>query len=223
MNKNILELKSIERSYMQGQEKLAVLRGIDLKINSGEIIALVGASGSGKSTLLQIAGLLDNPSSGEVIIDGVNAAKSDDKTRTALRLKYLGFVYQFHNLLPDFSAAENIAIPQIIAGKNYNSAVKYAEELLHILGLKKRSKHLPSELSGGEQQRVAIARALANNPALILADEPTGNLDPETSEKVFQLFIEIARSKGLAAIIATHNITLANRMDRKLVLNNGRI
>lgn len=223
MSDIVLELKEVTRCFVRGGEKLEVLRGINLNVKRGEIIALVGASGSGKSTLLQIAGLLDEPSNGEIVIEGINAAKADDKQRTILRRNHLGFIYQFHHLLPEFSAAENIAIAQMINGVSYEKANKRAFELLEELGLAGRAAHRPAELSGGEQQRVAVARALANNASLIFADEPTGNLDPKTSESVFNMFVGLARTKGLAAIVATHNFELAGRMDRIVTLHNGRI
>jgi len=223
MNDQVLKLESISRSFVQGRQELQVLKGIDFTINQGEIVALVGASGSGKSTLLQICGLLDNPTGGKIILEGIDASKASDKIRTRLRLKYLGFVYQFHHLLPEFTAGENIAIPQMIAGIAYGDAIKKAENLLELLGLANRKNHRPAELSGGEQQRVAIARAIANNPKLLLADEPTGNLDPKTAEAVFSIFLELAKSQGLAAIVATHNLDLAKRMGRIIDLQNGRI
>ncbi len=223
MSDAVLELRGITRSFLQGGQKLEVLRGIDLTIRRGEIVALVGASGSGKSTLLQIAGLLDTPSGGEIIIEGINASRANDNERTKLRLKHLGFIYQFHHLLPEFSALENIAIPQMVAGIAYDKATERAKELLATLGLEPRAAHRPAALSGGEQQRVAIARALANNPSLIFADEPTGNLDPKTAESVFALFIELARSRGFSAVVATHNLELAQRMDRVVTLQNGAI
>ena len=223
MNDTVLELQEVTRNYVQGHETLNVLRGIDLTLKRGEIVALIGASGSGKSTLLQIAGLLDRPTSGTIHIAGKNASQSNDAERTALRLKHLGFIYQFHHLLPEFSALENIAIPQMIAGITHRKAMQKANALLTSLGLEKRGQHRPSELSGGEQQRVAIARAVANNPLVILADEPTGNLDSHTAETVFQLFTHLAKSQGLSAIVATHNRELAQKMDRIVVLNNGTI
>lgn len=221
MSDIVFELRGVKRSFMQGGQVLEVLRGVDLRVKRGEIVALVGASGSGKSTLLQIAGLLDTPSSGEIIIQGNNAEKADDDQRTMLRRNHLGFVYQFHHLLPEFSATENIALPQMVTGVPYHKAAARAVELLDGLGLAKRAEHRPAELSGGEQQRVAIARALANDPALILADEPTGNLDPHTSESVFNLFIGLAKSRGLSAIVATHNMELARRMDRIVTMQEG--
>ena len=223
MSDMVLELKQVTRSFMQGGQKLDVLRGINLQVKRGEIIALVGASGSGKSTLLQIAGLLDTPTSGEILINGISAGQANDNKRTELRRNHIGFIYQFHHLLPEFSACENIAVPQMINGVRYDDAAKRAMELLKGLGLEARASHRPAELSGGEQQRVAIARAMANNASLIFADEPTGNLDPNTSEMVFSMFIEQAKSRGLAAIVATHNTDLARRMDRVLTLNNGNL
>ncbi len=223
MNNIVLELKSVTRSFLQGGEKLEVLCGVDLQVKRGEIVALVGASGSGKSTLLQIAGLLDTPSSGEVIIEGLQASGAGDDKRTELRRRHLGFVYQFHYLLPEFSALENIVIPQMIAGIIREKASACAQELLERLGLANRALHRPAELSGGEQQRVAIARAIANNASLLLADEPTGNLDPHTSESVFNIFVELAKSHGLSAVVATHNPELARRMDRIVTLRDGRL
>ncbi len=223
MSEKVLELRALTRSFIQGGETLQVLGGIDLTIKRGEIVALVGESGSGKSTLLQVAGLLDTPTSGDVIIAGVNASKANDNERTRLRLKHLGFVYQFHHLLPEFSARENIAVPQMIAGVPYDKAVKRADEMLATLGLSARVSHRPAALSGGEQQRVAIARALVSNPSLILADEPTGNLDHATSESVFSMFMQLAKSQGLSALVATHNLDLAKRMDRVVTLKSGGI
>ena len=223
MTNIVLELKNISRSFIQAGQRLDILQDIALTVKRGEIIALVGASGSGKSTLLQIAGLLDTPTSGEIIIEGVNATQANDDKRTNLRLKHLGFIYQFHHLLPEFSACENIAIPQMIAGVAYDKAIVKAKELLDSLGLAHRYNHRPAELSGGEQQRVAIARSLANDASLIFADEPTGNLDPKTSDAVFNIFIDLAKSRGLSAIVATHNLDLAHKLDRVITLQNGRI
>jgi lipoprotein-releasing system ATP-binding protein len=222
-NNIVLELKNITRSFTQGGETVHVLRGIDLSIKRGEVVALVGESGSGKSTMLQIAGLLDTPTGGDIVIAGVNASKANDAERTRLRLQHLGFVYQFHHLLPEFTACENIAIPLMIAGESYAKATARGKELLATLGLKDRATHRPAALSGGEQQRVAIARALVGNPSLILADEPTGNLDPATSETVFSLFMSLAKSQGLSALVATHNLNLAHRMDRVVTLNKGKV
>lgn len=223
MSESVLILKNITRSFVQGGETVEVLRGIDVSIQRGEVVALVGESGSGKSTLLQIAGLLDTPTGGQVTIGGIDASSASDAERTRLRQQHLGFVYQFHHLLPEFSACENIAVPLMIGGMSYAKAVARGKEMLAQLGLKKRAHHRPAALSGGEQQRVAIARALAGGPSLILADEPTGNLDPATSETVFGLFMNLARSQGLSALVATHNLDLARRMDRVITLRQGQV
>lgn len=226
MNKQtapVLELKKVTRKFKQGSQMLEILKGVDLVLRPGEITALVGPSGSGKSTLLQIAGLLDKPSGGEVLLDGQKCGKAGDALRTVLRRDFVGFVYQYHNLLPDFNALENVMLPMLIAGANAKAAAERAEFLLSRLKMDKRLKHRPSEMSGGEQQRVAIARALANQPKLLLADEPTGNLDPKTSETVFNALLGIVRETGLAALIATHNFELAERMDRRVSLEEGRL
>jgi lipoprotein-releasing system ATP-binding protein len=214
-------LRSVGRTYKQGTNTLDVLKGVDLTLYPGEIVALVGPSGSGKSTLLHIAGLLDIPDRGDVFIGGKRCGKLDEAARTMLRRTAVGFVYQFHHLLPEFSAAENVALPQRIAGASPRAAMKTATDLLTRLGLKDRTHHRPGELSGGEQQRVAICRAVANNPRVLLADEPTGNLDPETSEKVFGELMSLARNQGVAGLIATHNIDLAKRMDRAVTMEGG--
>lgn len=219
----VLELKQICKSFRQGSQKLDVLTGVDLEIKSGEIIALIGPSGSGKSTLLQIAGLLETPSSGEIYLNRQNCSKLGDGLRTLLRRDFLGFVYQYHNLLPDFSAEENVMLPQLIAGRKAKAARERAAWLLERLNLGSRLKHRPAEMSGGEQQRVAIARALANAPKLLLADEPTGNLDPKTSDVVFAELLNIVKETGLSALIATHNMELASAMDRKVRLEDGRL
>jgi lipoprotein-releasing system ATP-binding protein len=216
-----LALVGVHRSFRQGENVLHVLRGADLSVAKGEVVALVGPSGAGKSTLLHIAGLLEQPDQGQVLIAGVDCGALSDERRTELRRAYLGFVYQFHHLLPEFSALENIAVPQMIAGVGQPAANNRALELLTKLGLKDRADHRPGQLSGGEQQRVAIARALANQPSVLLADEPTGNLDPDTAEGVFNQLIVLAREQGLAALIATHNPVLAARMDRTLRLDHG--
>lgn len=221
MNKTVLELKNIRRYFGKGETKTDVLKGIDLQIHSGEIVALVGPSGSGKSTLLQIAGLLDTPSGGSIYVAGQNASKSSDKKRTSLRQNYMGFVYQAHLLLPDFSALENVMMPMLLAGVKDKEAKERAEKLLDMVGLSHRLTHRSGQLSGGEQQRVAIARSLANNPKLLLADEPTGNLDPKTAETVFQMFLDVVRQTGLSALIATHNPELAARMDRRITVEDG--
>ncbi len=219
----VLELKQICKSFRQGSQKLDVLTGVDLEIKSGEIVALIGPSGSGKSTLLQIAGLLETPSSGEIYLNRQNCSKLGDGLRTLLRRDFLGFVYQYHNLLPDFSAEENVMLPQLIAGRKAKVARERAAWLLERLNLGSRLKHRPAEMSGGEQQRVAIARALANAPKLLLADEPTGNLDPKTSDVVFAELLNIVKETGLSALIATHNMELASAMDRKVRLEDGRL
>lgn len=216
-----LVLDKVHRTYAQGETKLHVLRGAQLTIKRGEVVALVGPSGAGKSTLLHIAGLLEQPDQGRVLINGEDCGRQSDERRTMLRRGHLGFVYQFHHLLPEFTALENIVIPQMIAGKSRDQGAMRARELLNVLGLGARAEHRPGQLSGGEQQRVAIARALANKPALLLADEPTGNLDPETSDGVFAALVNLAKSEGLAALIATHNPALAARMDRTVRLQNG--
>lgn len=222
MNKTTtLELKNISKHFYQGSECLEVLKGVNLEIKQKEIVALVGPSGSGKSTLLQIAGLLEKASTGQVFLSGVDCSKASDAFRTAMRRDYLGFVYQYHNLLVDFTALENVVLPQLIAGKGKKEATEKAEWLLERLGLKERLSHRPAELSGGEQQRVAIARALANTPKLLLADEPTGNLDPNTSDNVFLELLSIVKETGLSALIATHNMDLAAKMDREVTLKNG--
>lgn len=218
-----LTLKNISKNFIQGNEQLHVLKNVNLEIKPKEIVALIGPSGSGKSTLLQIAGLLDDPSGGEIYLNGTLCSGASDKLKTELRRDYLGFVYQYHNLLPDFDAIENVILPQLIAGVKYKEAADKAKWLLHRLGLDERENHRPAELSGGEQQRVAIARALANTPKLLLADEPTGNLDPNTSENVFSILMEVVRETGLSALVATHNIDLAHRMDREVQLKDGKL
>lgn len=219
----VFTLSDVGRRYAQGDNWLTVLRGVDLTINAGEIVALVGPSGSGKSTLLHIAGLLDRPDKGEVQIAGTTCSQLDSDARTMMRRRAVGFVYQFHHLLPEFTALENVMMPMRIAGITVEAAEPRARDLLKRLGLGERITHRPSELSGGEQQRVAICRAIANRPYLLLADEPTGNLDPETSEIVFNELLHLARNEGLAALIATHNIDLAARMDRVMRMENGRL
>ena len=219
----VLALSGIRRRFVQGQAVLDVLQGIDLELPRRTITALVGPSGTGKSTLLHIAGLLERPSAGEVLIEGRACNALGDADRTRLRRERIGFVYQFHHLLPDFTALENVAMPQLIAGRSVRDAKARAEELLGRLGLSGRLDHRPARLSGGEQQRVAIARALANEPGLILADEPTGNLDPSTAEEVFALLLEVVRDTGTAALIATHNPDLAARMDATFRLSDGRV
>ncbi len=219
MSEAVLHLSGIRKSYRKGE--IAVLRGVDLTLQPGEVVALVAPSGAGKSTLLHIAGLLDTPDTGEVALNGRRMTGLDDRTRTTARRREVGFVYQFHHLLPEFSATENLVLPQLADGVSRRAAEARATELLDQMGLASRAGHRPAALSGGEQQRVAIARALANAPRLLLADEPTGNLDPETSDLVFEALMRLVRETGLAALIATHNHALAARMDRVLRLEQG--
>ena len=224
MNSDLtLELKGINKTFKQGENVLEVLQNVNLKIKPKEVVALIGPSGSGKSTLLQIAGLLEQPTDGEVFVNGELCSGNNDDIRTYLRREYLGFVYQYHNLLPDFDALENVILPQLIAGVAYKEAADKAGWLLQRLGLGDRKYHRPAELSGGEQQRVAIARAIANTPKLLLADEPTGNLDPNTSDNVFLTLLEVVKETGLSALIATHNIELAHKMDREVTLREGKL
>lgn len=220
---SVLALHEIIHGYATAQGKLTVLNGASLSLQGGELTALIGPSGSGKSTLLHIAGLLDTPQAGRVEIAGEDVTQASDAKRTGLRNRHLGFIYQFHNLLPELTALENVMLPQRIAGVAAHKASLRATQLLQRLGLAERTAHLPSQLSGGEQQRVAIARALANKPSIILADEPTGNLDPATSDTVCALLLEIAREENVAALIATHNLTLAKRLHRAVTLKNGTI
>ncbi len=220
MNK-VLEVAGLKRSFEQAGVRIDVLRGVDLAVGAGEIVALLGPSGSGKSTLLQAVGLLEGGFEGSIRIGGEEAAALDDGERTRVRRDTLGFVYQFHHLLPDFSAAENVIIPQLIHGATQAEAKERAESLLGSLGLAGRLTHRPSKLSGGEQQRVAVARALANRPALVLADEPTGNLDEATADIVFAEFLRLVRGEGSAALVATHNERIAAKMDRVLRLHEG--
>lgn len=223
MNDPVVRLRGLARSFSQGGVTIDVLRGVDLEIAPGEIVALVGPSGSGKSTMLQAVGLLEGGFSGTIAIAGHDASTLDSGARTALRRDHLGFVYQFHHLLPDFTALENVIMPQLLIGIARVEAAERARQLLAALGLDHRLDHRPSKLSGGEQQRVAVARALANKPQLVLADEPTGNLDEKTSERVLSEFLELVRGQGSAALVATHNERLAARMDRVVRLHEGRI
>jgi lipoprotein-releasing system ATP-binding protein len=216
-----IELRQVVRTYQQGGQKLPVLRGVSLSIAPGEIVALVGPSGAGKSTLLHMAGLLERPDGGAVFLAGKDCSRMSDDERTTARRSGIGFVYQFHHLLPEFSAVENVALPQMIAGVSRRLARSRALELLDLVGLRKRAEHRPARLSGGEQQRVAILRALANRPRLLLGDEPTGNLDHHTADDVMEVLIDLVRRTGLAALIATHNLGLARRMDRVLALEDG--
>ena len=209
------------RSYAEGAGRLDIFKDLALEVYAGEIVALVGQSGAGKSSLLHIAGLLEAPTAGEVFISGQNCTALDDASRTRIRRIGIGFVYQFHHLLPEFSALENVLMPQLIAGAKKSAAVERAKDLLDRLGLAERFEHRPSEMSGGEQQRVAIARAIANRPLLLLADEPTGNLDPDTAARVHVEFLRLIKEEGLGALIATHNIPLASRMSRIVSLQSG--
>jgi lipoprotein-releasing system ATP-binding protein len=218
-----LHLEDVHKVFVQGERRLEILKGISLTLAPGEMVALLGPSGAGKSTLLHIAGLLERPDSGTVEIGGHATAKLGDGERTALRRDTIGFVYQHHHLLPEFSALENLVVPQMIAGLSRKAARERAEELLRLVGLGERLDHRPGKLSGGEQQRVALVRALCNQPRLLLADEPTGNLDPETSESVFSLLIKLVHGVGVGALIATHNLELARRMDRVLRLEDGHV
>lgn len=221
MSKPIVSLRGLKRSFEQGGQRIDVLRGIDLDIEPGEIVALLGPSGSGKSTMLQAVGLLEGGFEGSIAIAGERAEQMAPDQRTRLRREHLGFVYQFHHLLPDFNATENVVMPQMIAGTDRVVAEGRAKALLTSLGLGHRLTHRPSQLSGGEQQRVAVARALANQPTLVLADEPTGNLDEHTADAVLGQFIELVRGEGSAALVATHNERLAARMDRVVRLHDG--
>jgi len=218
-----LIVKGLHRSFRQGDEIINVLRGVDFSLSRGEMVGLAGPSGSGKSTLLQITGLLERPDSGNVYLNGVSCWSGDDNSRTKLRQTRLGFVYQFHHLLAEFTALENVMLPQMAFGVPKKNAAARGKALLTKVGLENRIGHLPAELSGGEQQRVAIVRALSNKPAVILADEPTGNLDEKTAFSVFDLLQEITRSFGASLLIATHNPDLVKKMDRVLTLNDGRL
>lgn len=219
----VLKLVDLRRTFRQGTREISVLSGASVDVWPGQCVALVGPSGAGKSTLLHVAGLLETPDSGQVIVAGRDCATLDDHARTRIRRTDMGFIYQFHQLLPEFSALENVAIPQMLMGRSRREGEDRARKLLSSLGLAERLNHRPAELSGGEQQRTAICRALANRPRLILADEPTGNLDPKTSELVFHELLTLFRSEGVAALIATHNLDLASRMDRVVVLDGGHL
>ncbi|RED53305.1 ABC transporter ATP-binding protein [Aestuariispira insulae] len=223
MSEAVLKLSGISRSYQSGSDKLEVLKSAGLEICPGEVVALVAPSGTGKSTMLHLAGLLERPDSGDVEIAGQNCTKLSDRKRTLIRRHEVGFVYQFHHLQGEFSALENVVLPQMIAGVKKREAAERASGLLEAVGLKDRIHHRPAKLSGGEQQRVAIVRALANGPKLLLADEPTGNLDPNTSDAVFEVLIKLVRENGMAALIATHNLDLAGKMDRLVSLKDGKV
>lgn len=223
MSDAVILLKDVRRSFSQGGVTIDVLKGVDLAVGPGEIVGLLGPSGSGKSTMLQAVGLLEGGFTGSIRIAGEEAAKLSSNGRTQLRKTALGFIYQFHHLLPDFTACENVVLPQLILGRTREEASDRADQLLSRLGLGQRLDHRPSQLSGGEQQRVAVARALANRPKVVLADEPTGNLDEATADIVFQEFLHLVREEGSAALVATHNERLATRMDRVVRLHDGRI
>ncbi|HTX49222.1 MAG TPA: ABC transporter ATP-binding protein [Caulobacteraceae bacterium] len=222
-NGPVLVIRGLRRDYVTGQRTLQVLKGADLEVYPGELVGLIGPSGSGKSSLLHAAGLLEHPTAGKIVIDGEDCSELSDRARTRIRLKEIGFVYQFHHLLPELSALDNVALPLMIAGRSRKQAEARARKLLADMGLADRLDHQPTQLSGGEQQRVAVARALANAPRLLLCDEPTGNLDPETSLAVFQNLHDLARQRGVAALVATHNLELTRFMDRVLALRDGRV
>jgi len=219
----LLRLANVSRRYKEGEGQLEIFRDLNMTLQAGEVVALVGQSGAGKSSLLHMAGLLEMPSAGEIYIGGRAASRLSDQERTSIRRDMIGFVYQAHHLLPEFDALENVVLPQMIAGKSRAEAKEEAARLLTALGLGRRLTHRPAQLSGGEQQRVAIARALANRPKILLADEPTGNLDPNTAGGVFESLIAVTRAQGVGALIATHNFALAARMDRALMLHQGRL
>ncbi len=223
MSSPVLSLRGVTRAYKTGRGELTVLKGVDLDVNPGEIVGLIGPSGSGKSSLLHAAGLLERPTGGTVMIDGEDVGRLDERARTRIRLSRIGFVYQFHHLLPEFDARDNVALPIRIAGRSEVEARRMAEEALGALGLAERVLHQPAQMSGGEQQRVALARALANRPRLLLADEPTGNLDPTTSQTVFEALHDLVKTTGVAALIATHNMELAGHMDRVFALKDGHL
>jgi len=216
-----LNLKDINKSFWQDKNQITVIKNANLAIKKSESIALVGPSGAGKTTFLQIAGLLDNPDSGKILIGGVDASNANDATRTNLRKNHIGFIYQFHHLLPEFSALENVAMPLLIRGAQKKSALLQAEEILAEIGLQDRLKHLPSQLSGGQQQRVAVARAIIDKPSVLLADEPTGNLDSESADNVFNLIIKFSKQYQISSLIVTHNLELAKKMDRIVSIKDG--
>ncbi len=217
----VLKLINVTKNFFQADQKITAIGDVNLEIKEGELVALTGPSGSGKTTLLQIAGLLDSPTSGEVWINGIDASRADDKTRTELRKNYLGFVYQFHHLLPEFSAWENVALPLLIQGKSREESFLAAEKTLQEVGLADRLNHKPAQLSGGQQQRVALARAIVGKPKLILADEPTGNLDSELSERIFTLLRDLVKNHGIGCLVVTHNLELAKKADRVVELRSA--
>ena len=223
MSDPVLSIRGLRRTYKSGDKTLTVLNGADLDVRPGEIVGLIGPSGSGKSSLLHAAGLLEHPDEGRIVIEGRDCSDLSDRQRTRVRLATIGFVYQAHHLLAEFTALDNVALPQMIAGRSRKAARARARDLLASLGLAERVDHQPAQMSGGEQQRVAIARALANSPRLLLADEPTGNLDPHTSAAVFDSLYALARQEGVAALVATHNLELAKHMDRVLALKGGHL
>ncbi len=223
MSDPVLSIRGLRRTYKSGDKTLTVLNGADLDVRPGEIVGLIGPSGSGKSSLLHAAGLLEHPDEGRIVIEGRDCSDLSDRQRTRVRLATIGFVYQAHHLLAEFTALDNVALPQMIAGRSRKAARARARDLLASLGLAERVDHQPAQMSGGEQQRVAIARALANSPRLLLADEPTGNLDPQTSAAVFDSLYALARQEGVAALVATHNLELAKHMDRVLALKDGHL
>ena len=219
----VLKLLNIEKNFFQADQKIEVLKGINLEIKKGELVALIGPSGSGKTTLLQIAGLLDSATSGQILIGGIDASKANDKTRTEIRKNHVGFVYQFHHLLPEFSALENVALPLLIQEKSRKEAFEIAEKILAEVGLSDRLNHKPSELSGGQQQRVALARAVVTKPSLILADEPTGNLDSEFAGKIFELLQNLVKTYQIGCLVVTHNMELAKKADRVVSIKDGMV
>lgn len=219
----VLKLSNIEKNFFQADSKITVIKGVNLEVRKGELVALIGPSGSGKTTLLQIAGLLDGASSGEVLINQINATNADDKTRTEIRKNHIGFVYQFHHLLPEFSAIENVALPLLIQGKNKNEAFEIAKKILHEVELDHRLDHKPAELSGGQQQRVALVRAVVTKPSLILADEPTGNLDSDLAQKTFSLLQNLVKTYEIGCLVVTHNMELTKQVDRVVLIRDGLI
>ncbi len=223
MSSPVLSIRGVTRTYTTGRGDLTVLKGVDLDVMPGELVGLIGPSGSGKSSLLHAAGLLERPTSGHILINGEDVGGLDERARTRIRLSQIGFVYQFHHLLPEFDARDNVALPIRIAGRSQAEARAMADEALGALGLAERVTHQPAQMSGGEQQRVALARALANKPRLLLADEPTGNLDPATSQTVFEALHQLVKTTGVAALIATHNMELAGHMDRVFALKDGHL